>query len=220
MSIPNASMFLWHSFDARSLLPVNWASTVVQFALANATQRLIAPTSVTSREGEEIDSLITLTVGGQTVRQGLPWLFDLYETAFKDLAQRCTSEPLFVASDDRYGVNLNVQRGSEMRYEAHVDSNPVEGLLYATSHPEGTGGELVVSNNINTFGISTIDNNCSRIYPAAGHLVFFDARKHAHYVAPLRATDAIRVVVAMNFYAPSCPESARPADLNRHLGIE
>ena len=41
------------------------------------------------------------------------------------------------AHDDRYGVVLNVQRGTEMRFECHVDSNPLTGLLFCTDHPDG-----------------------------------------------------------------------------------
>jgi len=70
------------------------------------------------------------------------------------------------------------------------------------------------------LGVGEVDQNASRIYPNSGHLIFFDARKHSHYVAPLVSLDAMRVVVAMNFYTPSCPESARPADLDAHLGLD
>ena len=38
------------------------------------------------------------------------------------------------AADDRYGVVLNVQRGTKMRFECHVDSNPLTGLLFCTDH--------------------------------------------------------------------------------------
>jgi len=213
-------MFLWHAFDVRTVLPSGWAAQLVEFASANATPKVLTPTSVTSRESPGVASLAALTVGGRRVSEDLPWLFELYSGLFRDLGQRCIAEPLSLASDVRYAVNLNVQRGTEMRYEAHVDSNPLEGLLYVTSHPEGDGGELVVGNEPGTTGVDAIEKDCTRIYPVSGQLVFFDARNHAHYVAPLRHTTDIRVVVAMNFYTPSCPESARPSDLNRHLGIE
>jgi hypothetical protein len=40
----------------------------------------------------------------------------------------------------RYGVVLNVQRGNTMRFECHVDSNPLTVLLFCTdeSYPEST----------------------------------------------------------------------------------
>ena len=151
------------------------------------------------------------------IRAGLPWLFDLYRGVFRDLGQPYTDELLSVATDDRYAVNLNVQEGRSMRYECHIDSNPVEGLLYVTSHPPGTGGELVVSNRTHVLGPAEIDDDCVRIYPSAGQLYFFDAREFPHYVAPLCDDRDIRIVMAMNYYTPSCTESDRPKDLNRHL---
>ncbi|WP_353895552.1 2OG-Fe(II) oxygenase [Glycomyces tritici] len=104
-----------------------------------------------------------------------------------------------------------------MRYEAHVDSNPLQGLLYVTDHPPGAGGELVVAQCYDASGITQIEENSAQIYPKAGYLVLFDARKHAHYVRSLRSSDAVRVVAAMNFYTPDSPESSRPTDLTKHL---
>jgi hypothetical protein len=164
-----------------------------------------------------VEGVPVSTVGGETVRRLAPWLFQLYENEFRLLAETTTDETIVTASRDRVAVNLNVQRGSSMRYEAHVDSNPVEGLLYVTDHPAGSGGELVVAQSEQAVGVEEIDKSAARIYPVAGHLIFFDARRHAHYVRSLSSNQGIRVVAAMNFYTPSCPESARPPDLDRHL---
>ncbi|MGW5744580.1 2OG-Fe(II) oxygenase [Amycolatopsis sp. NPDC003861] len=157
------------------------------------------------------------TVGGESLRQLTPWLFALYEGEFLSLAGRVTSEPVSVATRDKIAVNLNIQHGKSMRYEAHVDSNPVEGLLYVTDHPIGSGGELVVAQRADAVGVAEIDEISAVIHPVAGHLIFFDARQHAHYVRSLTRAEDSRIVVAMNFYTPSCPESARPADLDEHL---
>lgn len=172
---------------------------------------------MTSREESTDAKLPVLTVPGAVVAEQLPWLHALYHSRFRDLAQHISDEPVSPAEDVRYGINLNVQRGRGMRYEAHVDSNPIEGLLYATSHPPGSGGELVVANAGDVAGVDEIDRDATIIYPVCGHLVFFDARRHSHYVRGLVDEGAVRVVAAMNFYTPSCPESARPADLNTHL---
>ena len=141
----------------------------------------------------------------------------LYEGWFRELGQLVCAEPLSIATDERITINLNLQRGSAMRYECHVDSNPLEGLLYVTDHPPGTGGELVVSHRLTARTVPEVDESAAIVYPRAGHLLFFDARQRAHYVRSLTSEDAVRVVVAMNFYTPSCPESSRPPDLNRHL---
>lgn len=211
--------FTWHGFDLRPHLPDGWQEEILDYAQKNAVPKDIVPTSVTSRESADVKSLPVLTVGGQRISNELVWLDKLYRTTMLRLGQRCVDEELSVAKDPRYGINLNVQKGSSMRYESHVDSNPLEGLLYITSHPEGSGGELVVANNLDATSVEEVDRDCTIIYPVAGHLVFFDARKHAHYVRPLLQPTDIRVVVAMNFYTPSCSESGRPSDLNDHLGI-
>ena len=182
-----------------------------------AAQRTLLPTSVTSRESSAELEIPVLTVGGEKVRSELPWLYDLYHDRLRELAQVLTDEPVTVASDVRYGINLNVQRGQMMRYECHVDSNPIQGMLYFTDHPPGTGGELVVSNLGDVSGRDAVDADAAQIHPVAGHLVLFDARHHTHYVRGTEANGGLRVAAAMNFYTQSAPESERPQDLNRHL---
>jgi hypothetical protein len=127
-----------------------------------------------------------------------------------------SDEPVTTARDDRYGVVLNVQYGIEMRFECHVDSNPLTGLLFCTDHPAG-GGELVFAHDPMATDIGTVDQDCSVIRPHAGHLIFFDGRRHPHYARRLASESDVRVVAVMNFYTQSCPESTRPAGLNRHL---
>lgn len=208
--------FSWRSYDLTSILPKFWQDDVLAVARKKAKHKILLPRSVTSREGDPNLQIPVATVGGGTLRADLPWLFDLYKGLFRDLAQLGCSEPVSTATTELIGANLNVQTG-EMRYEAHVDSNPIEGLLYCTDHPRGTGGELVVSNNTLAQSVAEIDRDCSVVYPVAGNLVFFDARRFPHYVRPLAAPGGMRVVVAMNFYTPSCPESSRPPDLTNHL---
>ena len=211
--------FTWHGFDVRRILPSAFAEQIFDVANEFAKAKTIVPTSVISREGSDVKELPVLTVGGSVIREQLPWLVSLYENEFRDLGQRCETEPVSIAKDERYAINLNVQRGKVMRYEAHVDSNPLEGLLYVTTHPEGAGGELVVGNRLDVSGIEEIEADNTRVYPVSGHLIFFNASKHSHYVAPLRSENDTRIVIAMNFYTPNNPEEARPADLNDHLGI-
>ncbi len=214
----NRIPFHWWSYDLRSELKAGWRDEILAVVETFAKPRELVPTSVTSREAGGSDVRIpVLTVGGLTLRQQLPWLETLYKGRFRELAQEITQEPVSPADNPRYGINLNVQRGRGMRYECHVDSNPVEGLLYVTDHPAGTGGETVFSNVGDVPTCEKVDEDATRVHPVAGHLIFFDARHHSHYVAPLSVDGALRVVAAMNFYTPSCPESSRPADLNRHL---
>ena len=82
-------------------------------------------------------------VHADQVKQGLPWLYKLYRAPVSRAgAGRAWSEPVEPALDDRYGVVLNVQRGSTMRFECHVDSNPLTGLLFCTDHPAGRAASL------------------------------------------------------------------------------
>lgn len=212
--------FWYKEFDATADLPLGWQQSIIEVADQDAKFKIIVASSVTSRELTKHVRIPVFTVGGRVIQSRLPWLLDLYRGRFRDIAQTLTSETVSVADDLRYAVNLNVQRGIDMRYECHVDSNPIEGLLYVTDHPPGKGGELVVAKNTHSRGEEAISANATRIYPKAGKLVFFDARAHPHFVASLTHPLEERVVVAMNFYTPSCPESSRPADLNHHLGIE
>ncbi len=150
------------------------------------------------------------------VRARLPWLHRLYRADFLDLARDARAERVVPAVDERYGVVLNVQRGTGMRFECHVDSNPLTGLLFCTDHPAG-GGELVFAHDPGAAAVEAIERDCSVIRPHAGHLIFFDGSKHPHYARPLARAADVRVVAVMNFYTASCPESTRPPELNRHL---
>jgi hypothetical protein len=209
--------FSWTTFDVRDLLPAKWEATLKRIAVERAVPRTLVSGSVTSREDNSFVEVDVLTVTGRTLRELCPWLYELYCTKFNELAELVARRPVTPAIDVRYGAVLNVQRGSRMRYECHVDSNPMEGLLYVTSHHRGSGGELAIARDPQAHSPKQIDADCDEIYPVAGHLVFFDARDRPHYVRALKDDDGLRVVVAMNFYTDDCRECDRPADLNRHL---
>jgi len=172
---------------------------------------------VTSREASEIGELTIRGVGAADVRSDLPWLEDLYRGTFRDMAQVGQTLPVSCAEGPRHTVVLNVQLGTDMRYESHVDTNPIQGLLYATTHSEGQGGELVICANREARRAEDIDADPINIYPQRGQLVFFDGRHHAHYIRPLVNPEEIRVSIAMNYYIASWPESRRPPDLDDYL---
>ncbi len=150
------------------------------------------------------------------MRQNLPWLYGLYRGRFLDLAQEVSDEPVMAARDDRYGIVLNVQRGTEMRFECHIDSNPLTGLLFCTDHLAGAGGELVFAHDPDATDVEAIEQDRSVIRPHAGHLIIFDGRRHPHYARPLVSASDMRIVAVMNFYTESYPESTRPRELNLH----
>jgi hypothetical protein len=209
------SSFTFPKWDVTSLLPARWKDDIGSTA-AGADFRAFPRTPVLSREAADVTHIQRGRVHAATVRQRLPWLYELYRNVFRELAADVWGEPIDTARDDRYGVVLNVQRGRAMRFECHVDSNPVTGLLFFTGHPGG-GGELVVGHDPAAIGIEALERDCTAVQPEAGRLIFFDGRNYPHYVRALAGESDVRVAAVMNFYTEGCPESTRPAELNRHL---
>ncbi|HET9080033.1 MAG TPA: 2OG-Fe(II) oxygenase [Trebonia sp.] len=208
------SRFRWTTFDVTSSLPPGWQREVGRVA-ADADFRRFPRTPILSREAPDVPWIPRGRVHADRARDRLPWLHQAYRGEFLALARQVCAEPVTPARDYRYGVVLNVQRGTVMRFECHVDSNPLTGLLFCTDHP--VGGELVFAHDPGAVDIVAVDQDCSVIRPHAGHLVFFDARRHPHYARPLTVAASTRIVAVMNFYTESCPESTRPIELNRHL---
>jgi hypothetical protein len=208
------SRFHWTTFDLNGNLPAAWLKDVSE-AAGDADFREFPRTPVLSREAADVRRIRRGRVHADQVRKSLPWLYESYRGVFLDLAREAWAEPVRAAGDERYGVVLNVQRGTAERFECHIDSNPLTGLLFCTDHP--AGGELVFAHNRDAAGIEAAERDCSVIPPRAGHLIFFDGRRHPHYSRPLKTASGMRVVAVMNFYTESCPESTRPRELNRHL---
>ncbi len=223
MHTPSLMPFLWHTYDLDKYLNsargATWAEELIALAKTSLRRTPIIPRSTTSREADKNSVIQAAVVDGIQLKEGAPWLHRLYRTDFLALASRAAGQKASCAGDDIYGINLNVQIGSDMRYECHVDSNPIQGMLYITNHDATTGGELIVANNERAQSVPDVMADCVRIQPVRGRLIFFDARKHSHFVTSLLSSDGIRVAAAMNFYTASCPESQRPDDLSRHLGL-
>jgi hypothetical protein len=207
--------FDWRTFDVTNRLPEGWRRHVRE-AGVGADFREFPCTPILSREASHVASISRGRVDAEQVREGLPWLYRLYRGYFLQLAREACTETVAPARDDRYGVVLNLQRGTGMRFECHVDSNPVTGLLFCTDHQPGSGGELVFAHDLAAANVAEVDKDCSVIRPHAGHLIFFDGRQYPHYARPLTDEADVRIVAVMNFYTESCPESTRPAVLNRH----
>jgi hypothetical protein len=208
--------FWWTTLDMTWTLPAPWQQEVAD-AAAGAEVREFARTPVISREAADVRTVTRGRLHADRVMRQLPWLTDLYRSAFRDLAERVIGQPVQSARDWRYGVVLNIQHGTAMRFECHVDSNPVTGLLFCTDHDRSSGGELVFAHDQHASSTAEIDRSCSVIRPQIGHLIFFDGRYHPHYVRPLTSDGDTRIVAVMNYYTEDFPESTRPAELNRHL---
>jgi hypothetical protein len=208
--------FRWTTFDLTGQLPADWQQTVGA-AAATAEFDNFPRTPFLSREAADVASIYRGRVHPAQVRERLPWLEDLYRGDFLALASEAYSEDATPAADDRYGLVLNVQRGTDMRFECHVDSNPLTGLLFCTDHRAGAGGELVFGRDPSAADVATVERDCSVIRPHLGYLIFFDGRNDPHYARALTSRSDMRVVAVMNYYTKSCPESSRPLGLNRHL---
>lgn len=209
--------FCWTTFDQANSLPGDWQRDIAEAAAAEAQFREFPRTPILSRESADVHHITRGRVHGSQVRRRLPWLYQLYKGHFLELARATCAEPVTPARDHRYGIVLNVQRGNAMRFECHVDSNPLTGLLFCTDHPAGAGGEVVFAHDPAAADVDAVERDCSVIRPHAGHLVFFDGRQHPHYARPLLSKSDVRITAVMNFYTESCPESTRPVELNRHL---
>jgi len=208
------SRFRWITFDLNGTLPKGWRDQMRTVA-EDADFRDFPRTPVLSRESADVRYITRGRVHADQVRDHLPWLHRSYRGAFLELAREAYDEKVSAAGDDRYGVVLNVQRGTKMRFECHIDSNPLTGLLFCTDHVNG--GELVFAHDAAADCIADVERDCSVVRPSAGHLLFFDARRYPHYVRPLIHETDVRVVAVMNYYTAACPESTRPLELNRHL---
>jgi len=195
-------------------LPANWQREI-GLAAAGAEYRGFPRTPVLSREAPEVTYIQRGRLHADQVRSHLPWLYQAYRGQFLTLARLACAEQVVPASDPRYGVVLNVQRGTTMRFECHIDSNPLTGVLFLTNHT--VGGELVFAHDTDAADVAAVERDCSVVRPQAGLLIFFDARRYPHYARPLAKSSDLRVVAVMNFYTESCPESTRPKELNRHL---
>jgi hypothetical protein len=208
--------FGWTTFDVSSRLPTSWQQDVAT-VMVEADFREFPRTPILSREAADVARISRGRVDASQVRRRLPWLYQLYRGYFLELAGEIYTERVAPALDDRYGIVLNVQRGTTMRFECHVDSNPLTGLLFCTDHRAGTGGELVFAHDPAAADVETVEKDCSVLRPRAGRLIFFDGREHPHYARPLLSRSDVRIVAVMNFYTESFPESTRPPELNRHL---
>jgi hypothetical protein len=202
-------------FDVTGQFPEGWQQDIGAIA-TQADFRDFPRTPFLSREASDVTHITRGRVHAVQVQQSLPWLYKLYRDHFLQLAGQAWGEPIEAAVDDRYGIVLNVQRGNKMRFECHVDSNPVTGLLFFTDHPAG-GGELVVAHDPRAVGVEEVERDGIAVAPQAGQLIFFDGKTYPHYARTLVAEHDVRVVAVMNFYTRSCPESTRPLELNRHL---
>ena len=123
-----------------------------------------------------------------------------------EFVSKTLERPYFIAKDLRSSININCLRGIGARYEAHVDTNPLTGVLFACAASASTGGELVFDNG---------DGRVARVEPRPGVFIAFDARMISHYVSPL-LVNMDRVSLPMNYYDDPQVQH-RPEGLDNYL---
>lgn len=208
--------FHWVTYDVSTVLPNGWDTKLLELAAGTAVPHTFRPAMSSAREADDVEFRLE-SVPGDVLHERAPWLSALYAGWFRTLAARLAGEPLQLTSTPNRALSLNLSRSGGDRYPCHVDSNPAQGLLYLTDCTEDSGGGLVVARNPEARYAAEVDDDCIVLYPKRGLLLFFDARRHAHYVQPMRRPDSLRAVVTMNYYSQSCPESVRPAGLDEQL---
>lgn len=217
ISSERPSSYRAESHCVAAALPLSWRDEIIDLVNLHSRKVILHSSgSVTSRELPGIKHSV-LTMDGLAVRSQLPWLDALYSNEFLELAATFAGRATYTASSVLHGVNLLAQRGHEVRYEAHVDSNPVQGILGVTEFSSPTGGELVVARNQNACGVAEIEESCWVARPVVGRLALSDMRNHPHYVRSLEPPDDLRIVAVFNYYTDDTQESARPTDLTQHL---
>ncbi|MFI6345666.1 2OG-Fe(II) oxygenase [Streptomyces sp. NPDC050560] len=189
--------------DVSALLPRDWRADVercVERASVASALRGGEPGSL-EPPGTEIAYRL---VDGEAVARELPWLRARYDDTFLRLAEAASGRSLVVDSSPRSAVNVNVLPAHGGGYEWHRDTNPVTGVLFLSSHPEGRGGALELTGR---------GGHVWRVQPLEGYAVFFDARNSPHRVASATET---RISAPMNFYVRG-EERIRPAALDDRL---
>lgn len=207
MSDHKSGRFQLKMWDAGQLgiLPKDWIAEITAAVERHPDLCTLDGKSSTSREPAGIEPIQICVVTGEIINKELLWLYDAYAGPLRKLAQELIGKELVVAVDMKNSVNINVLSGIGNRYERHVDSNPVTGLLYASTLREDDGGALIFEHS----------SGSDILYPRAGLFLAFDATATTHYVTSLKKP-INRVSVPMNYYLAG-EKQRRPADLDTYL---
>jgi hypothetical protein len=208
----NSRLSAWKPYyeldaQAKGLLPYGWQAQIAKIVRSFGYKTVLTGDSATSREHNSSVSIEVVVTDGISIVSELPWLWNLYRGQFMDFAAEAFSKKLFPASDVRSAVNINSISGVDGRYEWHVDSNPVTGLLFVSDLSASDGGALVFRDR--TRKLNAV------VRPRSGRFLCFDARDIPHRVAPLRR-EIQRLSVPMNYYESSI-DQPRPSDLDDKL---
>lgn len=190
-----------------SKLPKNWISQIEKLSLDKGYKTVLRGDGSSSRERRPGAEMLVRVSDGLAISDSLPWLWDLYLYELREFSERSFGRSLFPANRLESAVNVNHLSGTKSRYEWHVDTNPVTGLLFVSTLRAEDGGALVFRN--------TQARTNRIVRPKAGLFICFDAREIEHRVAPLRRP-VDRISVPMNYYE-SIENQPRPDDLDTKI---
>jgi hypothetical protein len=179
----------YYNLIEMGLLPVDWQQQVMELSDAFSKRYHLDGKHASSREPEGTEGMDVYMVEGDVVFQKANWLYNLYANELLTLANNTLIEEYVISDNLISSVTFNSLRGRGGRYELHVDSNPLTGLLFATTHPKGTGGELVFREKDTPIYIN----------PVCGDFILFDARNIPHEVLPL-LNEGVRISIPMNYF--------------------
>ncbi|MBS1520692.1 MAG: 2OG-Fe(II) oxygenase [Bacteroidetes bacterium] len=187
------------------LLPVGWREEIEKVALQQSYLVHLDGNSTTSREPANSKGTDINIVDGIKIYSSLPWLFRLYANELLTLANKHFPNKYKIDTELISSININYLKGRGSRYERHVDSNPLTGILFVTSHHEPEGGELIFE----------LSRGVIKISPEPGIFILFDARELPHTVTPLKKS-AYRISIPMNFFLEG-EKRLRPSDLDGYI---
>lgn len=160
-----------------------------------------------SLESEETAGLDYRVVDGETIRDNLPWLWELYTSEeWVDIVSAAVGEQVKPSANVKSAININHLRGGGGRYELHVDGQPYSAVLQCNWADSATGGRLVMeAPNGSKYHIGFKPGQC----------VIFDGSKVPHAVEPLTASAPDRTSLPMVYVPVSVDE--RPEGLDDYL---
>lgn len=173
-----------------NLLPSGWDVSVRKIIDLAGMETILSGFSEQSREPDQDVELPVTVVTGDACEKHLPWLAALYKGELRQFVSRKHGVELYTAKDLRSSININCLRGVGARYETHVDTNTVTGVLFACDASPKTGGELVFCAEHGEEAI---------VWPRPGLFISFDGRTLPHYVGALKIP-MDRISIPLNYY--------------------
>lgn len=175
-------------------------------AQAHGSQVTLEGTQPSSTlEQSDIPLQYSITDGSEIATR-LPLIMTLYRQAIPSFIADYIGLDIVPSRFEKSSITLNLLEGSGSRYEKHVDSNSITGLLFASSLTPEDGGAL----RLYYPGRAPLD-----VLPRAGTFLLYDARWVPHEVMPL-CRNTSRLSLPMNYFLPTDIEE-RPAHLDDYI---